>query len=130
MRSSLIAVLTTVLVVSFSGVGRAAVPIPKAPDVNARAYILVDHFSGRVLAEDHADDREEPASLTKLMTSYAVFTALRKNRLKLADTVDDTCWYAGEIPLDRTGSYGYTVRALPVNESLASPIELGVVAVA
>ena len=94
MRSSLIAVLTTVLVVSFSGVGRAAVPIPKAPDVNARAYILVDHFSGRVLAEDHADDREEPASLTKLMTSYAVFKALRENRLKLTDpvTISEHAW--------------------------------------
>jgi D-alanyl-D-alanine carboxypeptidase (penicillin-binding protein 5/6) len=97
-RSFLIAVLTTVLVVSFSGPGRAAVPgatpIPKAPDVNARAYILVDHFSGRVLAEDHADEREEPASLTKLMTSYAVFKALRENRLKLTDpvTISEHAW--------------------------------------
>jgi D-alanyl-D-alanine carboxypeptidase (penicillin-binding protein 5/6) len=71
-----------------------ALPIPKAPDVNARAYILVDHFSGRVLAEDHADEREEPASLTKLMTSYAVFKALRENRLKLSDpvTISEHAW--------------------------------------
>ncbi len=94
MRSSLIAVLTTLLVAFYSGAGRAAVPIPKAPDVNARAYILVDHFSGRVLAEDHADEREEPASLTKLMTSYAVFKALRENRLKLTDpvTISEHAW--------------------------------------
>jgi D-alanyl-D-alanine carboxypeptidase (penicillin-binding protein 5/6) len=93
-RSSLIAVLTTLLVAFYSGAGRAAVPIPKAPDVNARAYILVDHFSGRVLAEDHADEREEPASLTKLMTSYAVFKALRENRLKLTDpvTISEHAW--------------------------------------
>ncbi len=71
-----------------------APPIPKAPDVNARAYILVDHFSGRVLAEDHADEREEPASLTKLMTSYAVFKALREKRLKLTDpiTISEHAW--------------------------------------
>lgn len=91
MRLSFFAVSIAVLALSFSGAGRAAVlgapPIPKAPDVNARAYILVDHFSGRVLAEDHADEREEPASLTKLMTSYAVFKALRENRLKLTDAV-------------------------------------------
>jgi D-alanyl-D-alanine carboxypeptidase (penicillin-binding protein 5/6) len=70
------------------------VPIPKAPDVNARSYILVDHFSGRVLAQDHADDREEPASLTKLMTSYAVFKALKENRLKLTDpvTISEHAW--------------------------------------
>ena len=94
MRSSFIAVSIALLVVSFSGPGRAAVPIPKAPDVNARAYILVDHFSGRVLAEDHADEREEPASLTKLMTSYAVFKALKENRLKLTDpiTISEHAW--------------------------------------
>jgi D-alanyl-D-alanine carboxypeptidase (penicillin-binding protein 5/6) len=79
------------------GSARAAAlgaPIPKPPDVNARAYILVDHFSGRVLAQDHADDREEPASLTKLMTSYAVFKALRENRLKLTDpvTISEHAW--------------------------------------
>jgi serine-type D-Ala-D-Ala carboxypeptidase (penicillin-binding protein 5/6) len=97
-RSSFIAVSIAILVVSFSGPGRAAVlgapPIPKAPDVNARAYILVDHFSGRVLAEDHADEREEPASLTKLMTSYAVFKALKEGRLKLTDpiTISEHAW--------------------------------------
>jgi D-alanyl-D-alanine carboxypeptidase len=93
-RLSFVAVSTALLVISFSGPSRAAVPIPKAPDVNARAYILVDHFSGRVLAEDKADEREEPASLTKLMTSYAVFKALRENRLKLTDpvTISEHAW--------------------------------------
>jgi D-alanyl-D-alanine carboxypeptidase (penicillin-binding protein 5/6) len=90
-RLSFIAALTAATLAVLSGPSRAAAPapapIPKAPDVNARAYILVDHFSGRVLAQDHADDREEPASLTKLMTCYAVFKALRENRLKLTDPI-------------------------------------------
>src|SRR5439155_659542 len=42
---------------------QAAIPIPRAPAVNARSYILLDHFSGRVLADYHADERAEPASL-------------------------------------------------------------------
>ncbi len=98
MRLSFIAALTAATLALLSAPGRAAalgaVPIPKAPDVNARAYILVDHFSGRVLAEDHADEREEPASLTKLMTSYAVFKALKENRLKLTDpiTISEHAW--------------------------------------
>jgi starch phosphorylase len=50
--------------------------------------------------------------------------------LRLAESVDGTSWFEGEIPLDRTGSYGYTVRALPANDLLASPAELGVVAIA
>jgi serine-type D-Ala-D-Ala carboxypeptidase (penicillin-binding protein 5/6) len=72
----------------------AAAPIPKAPDVAARAYILMDHFSGRVLAENHADDRMEPASLTKLMTSYVIFHALKEGRLKLTDpvTISEHAW--------------------------------------
>ena len=83
-RSS-IALLGLFCVLSFStfdDVRAASAPIPKPPDVNARAYILVDYQSGRVLAEEHADDRMEPASLTKLMTAYVVFTALKEpNRL-------------------------------------------------
>jgi D-alanyl-D-alanine carboxypeptidase (penicillin-binding protein 5/6) len=91
------AVTLAVTLAALSGPARAAVaaaPIPKPPDVNAKAYILVDHFSGRVLGQDHADDREEPASLTKLMTSYAVFKALRENRLKLTDpiTISEHAW--------------------------------------
>ena len=63
------------------------VPIPKAPSVDARAYILMDYESGKSLGEEKADERMEPASLTKLMTAYAVFKALKENRLKLDDMV-------------------------------------------
>jgi D-alanyl-D-alanine carboxypeptidase (penicillin-binding protein 5/6) len=89
--SSLLA-LSTLL----AGPARAAAPIPKPPDVAARAYILSDHFSGRVLAQDHADDRMEPASLTKLMASYVIFTALKEGRLKLTDlvTISEHAWRA------------------------------------
>jgi serine-type D-Ala-D-Ala carboxypeptidase (penicillin-binding protein 5/6) len=74
----------------------ATAPIPSPPAVNARAYILMDHFSGRVLAQDHADERAEPASLTKLVTAYVVFTALQEGRLKLTDmvTVSEHAWRA------------------------------------
>jgi starch phosphorylase len=41
---------------------------------------------------------------------------------------DGTHRFEGEIPLDRTGGYGYTVRVLPKNDLLASPVELGLVA--
>ena len=89
--SSLLA-LSTLL----AGPARAAAPIPKPPAVTARAYILADHFSGRVLAQDHADDRMEPASLTKLMASYVIFTALKEGRLKLTDlvTISEHAWRA------------------------------------
>jgi D-alanyl-D-alanine carboxypeptidase (penicillin-binding protein 5/6) len=70
--------------------------IPQLPPIEARAYLLMDYSSGRILAESHADERAEPASLTKLMTAYVVFTALKDNRLKLADmvTISEHAWRA------------------------------------
>ncbi|HET7810889.1 MAG TPA: D-alanyl-D-alanine carboxypeptidase family protein [Steroidobacteraceae bacterium] len=72
----------------------AAVPIPKPPAIDARAYVLVDYQSGRVLAADKADDRMEPASITKLMTGYIVFRAIREKRLGLNDpvTISEHAW--------------------------------------
>jgi serine-type D-Ala-D-Ala carboxypeptidase (penicillin-binding protein 5/6) len=66
---------------------RAAALIPAPPAVNAHAWILVDYNSGRVFAQNNADERAEPASLTKLMTAYVVFSALRAGRVKLTDMV-------------------------------------------
>lgn len=56
---------------------------PQPPDVAARGFFLVDMTAGQVLAERNADAPAEPASLTKLMTAYVVFTALRDNKLTL-----------------------------------------------
>jgi D-alanyl-D-alanine carboxypeptidase (penicillin-binding protein 5/6) len=72
----------------------AATPIPTPPAVPARAYLLEDYQTSRVLASDHADDRMEPASLTKLMTAYIVFTELHGGRLKLTDpvTISEHAW--------------------------------------
>ncbi len=74
----------------------SAAPIPTPPALDARAYILVDYQSARVLAQSHADDRAEPASLTKLMTAYVVFKALAENRLKITDmvTISEHAWRA------------------------------------
>ncbi|HET7201821.1 MAG TPA: D-alanyl-D-alanine carboxypeptidase family protein [Steroidobacteraceae bacterium] len=76
----------------------AAAPTPTAvpppPQLNARSFIVIDHDSGRVLAAREPDSRQEPASLTKLMTAYAVFKALEEGRLKLADlvTISEHAW--------------------------------------
>jgi D-alanyl-D-alanine carboxypeptidase (penicillin-binding protein 5/6) len=89
-------VLVTALIASLSlgGAAHAVTPIPKAPTINARSYLLVDFNSGRVLAESNADERVEPASLTKLMTAYVVFKALKEDRLKLTDlvTISERAW--------------------------------------
>jgi D-alanyl-D-alanine carboxypeptidase (penicillin-binding protein 5/6) len=55
---------------------------PPAPAIEARAWLLFDVNSGQVLASRNASDRFEPASLTKLMTAYLVFGALKQKSLK------------------------------------------------
>jgi serine-type D-Ala-D-Ala carboxypeptidase (penicillin-binding protein 5/6) len=69
-------------------------PIPSAPQVDARSYILVDYQTDKVLAAKDAAARMEPASLTKLMTAYIVFHELKVGKLKLEDmvTVSEHAW--------------------------------------
>jgi serine-type D-Ala-D-Ala carboxypeptidase (penicillin-binding protein 5/6) len=59
------------------------------PDISiaAKAYMLSDYQSGQVLASKNAHERVEPASLTKLMTAYIVFSALKQNRVRLDQVV-------------------------------------------
>lgn len=57
------------------------------PPVAGRAFLLTDLTSGQVLAEQEADAQVEPASLTKLMTAYLAFAALRDGRLALGQDV-------------------------------------------
>jgi D-alanyl-D-alanine carboxypeptidase (penicillin-binding protein 5/6) len=63
------------------------VPLASPPVIEARSWVLIDFASGQSLAEKLADQRIEPASLTKLMTAYAVFSALRDGRLKMDEQV-------------------------------------------
>jgi D-alanyl-D-alanine carboxypeptidase (penicillin-binding protein 5/6) len=62
-------------------------PIPAPPQVQARGYILLDYTSNQTLAATNENERLEPASLTKLMSAYAVFHALKDGRIKLEDLV-------------------------------------------
>jgi serine-type D-Ala-D-Ala carboxypeptidase (penicillin-binding protein 5/6) len=60
---------------------------PQPPEIAARQYILLDLTSNQVLAEREADAQVDPASLTKLMTAYLVFNALRDKKLALTQTL-------------------------------------------
>jgi D-alanyl-D-alanine carboxypeptidase (penicillin-binding protein 5/6) len=65
----------------------APINIPTAPQVDARAYIVVDYRTDKILAAKDAVARVEPASLTKLMTAYIVFQELAAGKLKLDEQV-------------------------------------------
>ena len=62
-------------------------PIPAPPQLGVKSYILIEHTTGQVIAEASPDEILEPASLTKLMTAYAVFKALQDGLIRLDDQV-------------------------------------------
>ena len=72
----------------------AAAQTPQAPEIAAKSYLLLDLTAGQVLAAKGQDDSVEPASLTKLMTAYLVFDALRARKvdLKQALPVSERAW--------------------------------------
>ena len=61
--------------------------LPRAPELSAKGYILIDADTGRVLVESNADDSLPPASLTKIMTGYVVAAELETGRISLDDKV-------------------------------------------
>jgi D-alanyl-D-alanine carboxypeptidase (penicillin-binding protein 5/6) len=65
----------------------AASPVPKAPALAARSYLLADFHSGRVLVEKDIDVRIEPASITKIMTAYVVYQSIQRGLITRKDLV-------------------------------------------
>ena len=65
----------------------AAAQVPAPPDIDASGYLLIDFDSSTVLATKDAEQRLEPASLTKIMTAYAVFHELRGGSVRPTDEV-------------------------------------------
>ncbi|WP_337027860.1 serine hydrolase [Pantoea eucalypti] len=74
---------------------------PAAPGIDAKAWILIDYASDKVLTESSADQRLDPASLTKMMTSYVVGQAIKAGKIKPDDlvTVGQDAWATGNPKL-------------------------------
>ena len=92
-------------------------PVSPAPDVTGEAWLLMDFASGQVLAGENIHQRHEPASLTKVMTSYVVAAEMKAGRISADDEVmmSENAWRTGGAGTD--GSYS----GFPVNET--APLE-------
>ncbi|MEI6029052.1 MAG: D-alanyl-D-alanine carboxypeptidase family protein [Betaproteobacteria bacterium] len=77
--------ISLLLALAFAAVAQAQTPQP--PELAARQYILMDLASSQVLAEREADVPADPASLTKLMTAYLVFDAIKARKLSLEQPI-------------------------------------------
>ncbi len=96
-------------------------PLPAPPALEARSYILMDADSGAVLAEKDADNPHAPASITKIMTAYVVFKALRDGHIGWDDLVEvsEHAWarnVEGSLMFIRVG------KRVPVRELLRGMI--------
>ena len=87
--------LTFILLLAVSTLGaQAATIVPSPPQIAAKAYLLIDAASGKVLAEHNADMPLPPASLTKMMTSYVLAKEITEGRVSDTDmvTVSENAW--------------------------------------
>jgi D-alanyl-D-alanine carboxypeptidase (penicillin-binding protein 5/6) len=86
--------LTTVLSLCVASVSATAQGMPQPPEIAARSYLLLDVTANQMLAAKDIDSPVEPASLTKLMTAYLVFDALRARKIDLRQTlpVSERAW--------------------------------------
>jgi D-alanyl-D-alanine carboxypeptidase (penicillin-binding protein 5/6) len=86
-------------------------PNPGPPTINAKSWVLLDFTSAQVLGGDNQDTRLEPASITKVMTSYVVAAEMKNGKIKMDDDVfiSENAWKSGGAGTD--GSYS----ALAVN---------------
>lgn len=93
-RSLLIAAVTALAATAPA----RAITIPEAPSIDAKAYAVLDFDSGELLVGNNPDARVEPASITKVLTTYIAFDEVRKGRLKLDDTalISEKAWRQGK----------------------------------
>ena len=82
------------LAFSLAAVPAAQAQVPQAPEIAARSYLLLDVTANQILADKDIDSPVEPASLTKLMTEYLVFDALKSKKIDLKQTfgVSERAW--------------------------------------
>ncbi|OZB81244.1 MAG: serine-type D-Ala-D-Ala carboxypeptidase [Halothiobacillus sp. 13-55-253] len=75
-------------------VPQVAMPVPGAPVLSARSYVLLDANTGQIIVQKNADEPVPPASITKLMTSYLVFSALKSGNIHMDDmvTISKKAW--------------------------------------
>lgn len=108
----------------------AGKPVPAPPSLKADSYYLVDYDSGRVMAEKDADKRVEPASITKIMTAYLVFKAIKDGDITLDEmvTISEKAWRKGGskmfVEVDTQVSVGELIKGLIIQSGNDASVAL------
>jgi D-alanyl-D-alanine carboxypeptidase (penicillin-binding protein 5/6) len=93
-NSNYLIIFTFFLSCATATAANVALPVPSPPIIGAKSYMLVDNVTGHELASLNADERLAPASLTKLMSAYAIFKSLHEGSIALPDevTISEKAW--------------------------------------
>jgi D-alanyl-D-alanine carboxypeptidase (penicillin-binding protein 5/6) len=88
--------LLSLLVVTSAAAQQSQLPVPPPPTIAAKSWVLYDFLARQVIASQNPNERIEPASLTKMMTAYLTYEALKQKRITMdqAVPVSPTAWKA------------------------------------
>ena len=109
--------LLTFLLALLSSLTLAQEQAPASPAVAARSYVLYDYTSGQFLVEHYANEHVPPAHLTKLMTAYVVFGALKQGKLSLTQRITPSA-YATRIQSEESRMFLSAGKEVTVEELL------------
>jgi D-alanyl-D-alanine carboxypeptidase (penicillin-binding protein 5/6) len=95
-------------------------PVPPPPDVDGKAWVLMDYATGQILASKNPDERVEPASITKIMTDYVVSAELANGKIKMTDpvTISEHAWRGGGAGTDGSTSFLKLNSQVPLKDLL------------
>jgi D-alanyl-D-alanine carboxypeptidase (penicillin-binding protein 5/6) len=88
--------LLSLLVVTSAAAQQSQLPVPPPPTIAAKSWVLYDFLARQVIASQNPNERIEPASLTKMMTAYLTYEALKQKRITMDQVVpvSATAWKA------------------------------------
>ena len=97
-----------------------ATPTPPPPTLDATSWLLMDYATGQVLLDGNADARVEPASITKIMTSYVVSAELAHGKIHMEDpvTISENAWRSGGAGTDGSTSFLELNSQVPLKQLL------------
>ena len=95
----------------------AEITLPAAPVLAAKSYLLYDYTSNQILVSKNGDERVEPASLTKLMTAYITFSAIKQGKLSLSQKLTPSA-YALRVQEEESRMFLEAGKPVSVDELL------------
>ena len=95
-------------------------PVPPPPDVDGKAWVLMDYATGQILASKDPDLRVEPASITKIMTDYVVSAEVANGKIHMTDpvTISEHAWRGGGAGTDGSTSFMKLGSQVPLKDLL------------